>query len=140
MPKRRKLSKSALALLRDYGITEEAALYAGIFSVGNSKQEMRDGLEARAALAIPYFDIYGEPVTTAPASLYFPRVRELDWVAISDDTSVSIVIVNDELRALALCVAGIPSIAFRGISETRLTDWLRERGAICVRTNECPTD
>jgi hypothetical protein len=66
----RGLSDLAIAKLRSSGISLEAAIAAGIYSVENAKEEVHEEFAGVPALIIPYFDVHGEP-------LFFERDGEL---------------------------------------------------------------
>lgn len=46
---------------------------------------------------------------------YFPIAEGIDWVAIAEDVTIPIMITEGEKKALAGCIAGIPTIGLGGV-------------------------
>jgi hypothetical protein len=62
---------------------------------------------------ITEFKKYGQPAREG-CFLYLPRVKKLDWQKLADPT-IAIFIVEGELKALSLCLAGVPTVAVGGV-------------------------
>lgn len=125
-----KIDKRLRKLLRQYGISEEAARYAGIHSVKNARKDLKGR---------PMVDVQSFNASAAAKGgqivPYLPRVKGLDWRELFNGSTPP-VIVNDELQALKLCLEGCPTIAIVGVQKERVREWLQERGAKVVRFSQ----
>lgn len=124
-----KFDKRLRALLRRCGISEEAARYAGIYSVQNAREAFKEG----QVIDVERFNASAAANGSAIVP-YLPRVKGLDWQEFFNGPG-PLVIVNDELQALKLCLEGTPAIAVVGVSKERVREWLQERGANIVRVS-----
>ena len=122
--------------LRLSAIPLEAARYAGIRAM-TALEAREQGLElpsyCSAGFLIPYYDMngkrlshiwrwrnssseikYAQPSDTG-CWVYFPRVKGLDWCKVLADPKIPVIIVEGELKALSLCLAGVLAVAIGGV-------------------------
>lgn len=57
---------------------------------------------------------YGQPLKSG-VHPYFPRVEGSDWSDVFEDTSIPICITEGEKKALASCLAGVPTVGLGGV-------------------------
>jgi len=57
---------------------------------------------------------YGQPKKSG-VHPYFPAVEDLDWLAVAEDPDIPIMITEGEKKALAACIAGVPTIGLGGV-------------------------
>ncbi len=118
-------------------INPTQAKHAGIRALTAAEAGAQLGLDYSPGdgLLIPYFATDGKPLTgmwrfrrmrhspgkkyTQPSEtgcwVYYPRVEGLDWQKVLDNPKIEVFIVEGELKALALCIAGVPAVAIGGV-------------------------
>lgn len=57
---------------------------------------------------------YGQPKASGVRA-YFPRTDNIDWATVYEDAEVPILVTEGEKKALAACLAGIPTIGLGGV-------------------------
>jgi hypothetical protein len=124
--------------LRLSAITPEAARYAGIQAM-TVPAARAAGYELpgypQDGFLLPYYNEAGKLISemwrwrndtknkkwryVQPAGtgcrVYFPRVKGLDWRRVLADPKIPVFIVEGELKALSLTLAGVPAVALGGV-------------------------
>lgn len=118
-------------------IPPTAAAFAGIRAM-TVQQARAKGHELHKkssdGFLIPYYSAEGKPLKmfrwrnprgkpkykyTQPKGtgcwVYFPRVKGLNWKKILADPEILVYIVEGELKALSVCLAGVPAVALGGV-------------------------
>lgn len=117
------------------GISEKDAAYAGIRAATKAEAlklypSLPEHLMTASGFLIPYSKKFArlrqnpagaivplrylQPPATG-CQLYFPKVKGCDWDAILKDKSIPVRITEGELKALALTLAGYPTIGLGGV-------------------------
>lgn len=125
------------ALLDRYGISEEVAAYAGIFSVENARRDLKPLAKSGATFAVRHHGEKAAQVANLGGRVipYYPRVRNFRWVDVLRNPSISLRVTNDHLEALKLCSEGSPAIAVVGVPKEQLAEWLSSQGAAVIVRN-----
>lgn len=121
------------------GVSPEVAAHAGLLPLTPEETAEHGGVPV-PSLKIPYFDAQGQPtgfyrlryladvIDTRTGkvqkfsqpkgslpTVYFPKVKSVEWSPLVTDPRVSLVITEGEIKALAATAAGIPTAGLGGV-------------------------